>query len=194
MPRRWNRRPGKRRPLPKGGKRRLSSRGWVDPFPAVQGSKPEKMVLAGLVARGIYFEHTPQTNSVGSGVPSDWEPDFWFPQYRIWLEVNGLYFHTLGNAQQMDAVRYATLEAAGVKVVVWWDFDILVRLPDLFAEVPEFNNVDPSKQVGYRLTPGLPFYEGGDGIDHLKGLRTANRNRARPRFFTYRVRSARLGV
>jgi len=194
MPRRFIRRAGERRPQ-RDQRTRVRKPVWQDPFPGIQGSKPEKMVMAGLVARGIYFEHTAQTNTIGFGIPPGWEADFWLPQFRIWLEVNGVYFHTLGTALADDAARYAQLASVGVNVVVWWDFDVEVRLTELFASVPEFNTVQPAV-AGGRVTPGLTFWEGGVSesgvvIDHLKGLRTANRNRTKPKTLVRKWRTAR---
>jgi len=153
---------------------------WVDPFPGVQGSVPEKMVMAELVRRGIYFVHTPQLNEVGGDVDPTWEADFLFPQYKIWIEVQGSYFHTLPGAVEHDALRFATIEAAGWTPIFWWEEDIRARLQDLMNEVPEFYFVDRGAASGMMTSAGLPFYEPSEGIDHLKGLRKALANRARP--------------
>ncbi len=161
---------------------------WVDPFFWVQGSEPEKRVMAELVRRGIYFEHTPQSNNLGGLVDPTWEGDFIFPQFHIWMEVNGFYFHTLPGQPEADAFRYAAIEAQGWRVLVWWDYDILDHLATLMDTVPEFYWVDPDKNKG-KTTDGLPFFEGGDGIDHLKGLRAALRNRARPPQFESKHRT-----
>lgn len=163
---------------------------WIDPYFFIQGSEPEKMVMLELVRRGIYFEHTPQRNSVGHGVPSDWEADFLLPQHRIWIEVQGSYFHTLPQALRADALRFATIEAAGWRPIFWWEWDIRSRLIELMDAVPEFYTVRPALQHG-RVSSGLPFYEGGDGIDHLAGLRKALQNRARPGQLTVRRRRRR---
>lgn len=163
---------------------------FIDPFFWIQGSEIEKMVMVELVRREIYFEHTPQRNSVGGGVPSDWEADFLLPQYKIWIEIQGAYFHTLPTQIEADALRYATIEAAGWRPIFWWEWDIRSRLHELMDAVPEFYKVVPALQHG-RKSPGLPFYEGGDGIDHLAGLRTALRNRARPAQLIVRRRQQR---
>jgi hypothetical protein len=160
---------------------------WIDPFFGIQGSSIEKMVMAELVRRGIYFEHTIQVNPLpwlswmrADKSTQNWEPDFLFPQYKIWLEIQGAYFHTLPGQIETDALRFAYIEAVGWKPIAWWEDDIRNRLQDLFNGVPEFYRVEQKLQDGYPLTAGLPFYEGGIGIDHLAGLRKALRNRARP--------------
>lgn len=158
---------------------------WVDTFLGIQGSSIEKMVMAEFVRRGIYFEHTPQTNPLqwlpGLGDPT-WEPDFLLPQYKIWLEIQGSYFHSLPGAIETDSLRFASISLAGWKPLAWWEYDIRTRLIALFDAVPEFYRVDFSLQgtaaKKYGVTTGLPFYEGGfdksgKPIDHLAGLRKA---------------------
>lgn len=215
------------------------------------------MVLKELVRRGIYFEHVPQTNDIKWGNlkqaatsdPSKWEADFLFPQFKIWLEVQGLYFHTLPGVPFREALRFKIIEAAGWRPIYWWDYDIEARLPELMDEVPEFyrppagkggwaprnegqtdgdsvgqhdvwhgpkrgtqsyygshhNRVrtfagKPTSKAAAKMRArsrrdygNLPFLEGGVGIDHLAGLRTANRNRAQPTQFTSRYRQGRIG-
>jgi hypothetical protein len=234
MPRTYFRGPGQRRPQEVPGRIKYYVPQFYDPYFFIQGSEPEKMVMKELVRRGIYFEHTPQTNDINWGFlkqvatsdPSKWEADFLFPQFKIWLEVQGAYFHTLPGVPEKEALRFAIIEAAGWRPIYWWDYDIIARLPELMDSVPEFYRPPGSKQDAKawaarnrgkippkgmktggkhspwhnlhdrwgqsdywnshhnrprtfgRSTPGLPFLEGGTGIDHLAGLRTANRNRA----------------
>lgn len=164
---------------------------WIDPFWYIQGSSIEKMVMAELVRRGIYFEHTPQSNTLGGYVDPSWEADFHFPQFKIWLEIQGSYFHSLPGQIMTDALRATYIEAAGYKFLGWWEWDIRERLQDLFAEVPEFNTFNVAVQNRYIKDYGnfgLPFMEGGDGIDHLAGLRKALGNRRRPPQYTFRRR------
>ena len=191
MPRTYIRRPGER---VKGDQRsRFYVPEWVDPYFFIQGSSIEKMVMTELVRRGIYFEHTPQTNSLpweswmltyASSDPRKWEPDFLLPQYKIWIEIQGSYFHTLPGQVEKDALRFAFIEAVGWRPIAWWEEDIRSRIQDLFQAVPEFYNVNrilnDTLISTRRTTTGLPFYEGGTGVDHLAGLRSALRGRARP--------------
>lgn len=189
MPRTYIRRPGERVRREERSSRVYVGR-WVDPYLWIQGSSIEKMVMAELVRRGIYFEHTPQTNSLpwadwmqDKGV-RDWEADFLIPQYRIWIEIQGAYFHTLPGQIETDALRFAFIESVGWRPIAWWEDDIRNRLQDLFNAVPEFYQINRALEAQVaatsRKTPGLPFYEGGDGVDHLAGLRKALANRGRP--------------
>lgn len=175
-------------------KKRPQSRAWVpkwyDPFPWVQGSRPEKMVMAELARRGIWFEHTPQRNPLPPPVDPSWEPDFLFPQYKIWLEVQGAYWHSKKRAVESDAWRFACIEVAGWRPIYWWDYDIETRLNDLMNDVPEFYQVNKVVNSGHRRNYGLPFWEGGEGVDHLAGLRKALSNRAKPKTLTWRRRTS----
>jgi hypothetical protein len=235
---------------------------FYDPYFFVQGSVPEKMVMKELVRRGIYFEHTPQTNPVEWGAlkevaksdPTKWEADFLFPQWKIWLEVQGAYFHTMPGTPEKEALRFALIEAAGWRPIYWWDYDIEARLPELMDAVPEFYRPPSDTKQGLAarkagdktrgwadrndgstrawsgrggrtgrghipwhtkkdrygqssawnshhnrprnfgaVTPGLPFLEGGEGIDHLTGLRKANSNRAATPQYTSKRRTSRRG-
>ena len=246
MPRSYVRANGERRPLPADKSQRFYQPQFYDPYFFIQGSEPEKMVMKELVRRGIYFEHTPQTNDiqwgwlkkVASSDPTTWEGDFLFPQWKIWLEVQGTYFHTLPGKAYKEGLRFAIIEEAGWRPIYWWDYDIIARLPELMDSVPEFYRPPTGKggfaardkgeippagtkagrghspwhalkdrhgQSSYygthhnrprtfgRTNNGLPFYEGGTGVDHLKGLRTANSNRATTPQYNSRVRNTRRG-
>ena len=178
MPNTYVRHPEDRKPKDGAHSQRVFVPRWIDPFPWVQGSSIEKMVMAELVRRGIYFVHTPQKNSIGGLVDPTWEPDFLFPQYHIWMEIQGAYFHTLPGAVERDSLRFAIIEAAGWKPIYWWEDDIRSRLQEIMNEVPEFYTVEAAKNVGYKTSQGYGFFE-GDAPDTLKGLRAALAGRAK---------------
>lgn len=191
MPNTYVRRPEDRKPEQTSHSNRVYVPRWIDPFSWIQGSTIEKMVMAEFVRRGIYFEHTPQRNSLGGFVDPTWEPDFLLPQYHIWIEIQGAYFHTLPGAVERDALRFAIIEAAGWKPIFWWEDDIRTRLMEIMDKVPEFYRVNRvlNNKSTFRRTPTLPFWEGALGskppgsvttLDHLAGLRKALSLRARP--------------
>lgn len=145
---------------------------WVDPFPEVYGTKPEKMVYAELVRRGITFQYVPDLNT---GIPdleiNQWfKPDFVIPQFRYIIEVQGAYWHTKSEKIESDSLRFALFEMAGWRVLAWWDYDIENKLQDLFNEVPEFRVFQ-----GGGKSPGRSTF-----VDDLKGLRKANQKRRKP--------------
>jgi G:T-mismatch repair DNA endonuclease (very short patch repair protein) len=163
MPRTYVRRNGQR--VRGDNRTRVPVPRWIDPYFFIQGSSIEKMVMAELVRRGIYFEHTPQTNPLpwmewmfepGKN-PQKWEPDFLFPQYKIWLEIQGSYFHTLPGMVETDALRFAYIETVGWRPMAWWEEDIRARLDDLMNAVPEFYMVNMGMNQSLMGTgPALP--------------------------------------
>jgi len=163
---------------------------WIDPFPGLQGSSIEKMVMAEFVRRGIYFMHStidnpvnwvPGTQDFLGSDPSKVKGDFLLPQYKIWIEIQGAYFHTLPGAPEHDARRFAAIQASGWRPIFWWEDDIRQRLIELMDAVPEFYRVNLAKNRGRDKTGGggQNFYEGA-APDTLKGLRSALAKRARP--------------
>jgi very-short-patch-repair endonuclease len=157
---------------------------WNDPFWFILGaSSIEKMVMAELFRRGVYFQHRVQSNTLGGFVDPTWEADFLLPQYQIWIEVQGSYFHSLPGQIEADAYRFAAIEMAGWRPIFLWEFDIRTRLHDILDEIPELYMVNALQQQQaaalYGVTSGLSFYEGGV-IDQLAGLRQALSNRTKP--------------
>jgi len=190
MARSYIRRRGDRRRQTKPRRIRVLVPKFYDPYWWIQGSSIEKMVMTEFARRNIYFEHTPQTNNLGGLVDPSWEPDFLLPQFQIWLEIQGGYFHTLPGQVEHDAFRFAAIEQTGWRPIWYWENDIRTRLTELMNETPEFYAAQPDTSDA-RRTPGLNFYEGGDGVDHLAGLRKALANRARPIQLKSRVKTVR---
>lgn len=117
---------------------------WHDPYPDIPGTKPEKMVYAGLMRRGIPFIFQSDFHIV---LPSydlegnDWyKPDFILPDLNIIIEVQGAYWHTKPDQIDSDSYKYALYQLMGKKVLLWWDYDIEAKLDDLFAMESELGN------------------------------------------------------
>jgi hypothetical protein len=173
---------------------------WIDPFSGMQGSSIEKMVMAEFARRGIYFQHSTTSNDLPWPIvaakmlgydPHTLKADFLLPQYKIWLEIQGAYFHTLPGAVERDALRFALVEAAGWKALYWWEDDIRTRLVEIMDMVPEFYRVVEKLNVGMKTSQGYNFYEGA-APDTLKGLRAALAGRTKPaQAFKRRVRKKR---
>lgn len=164
---------------------------WIDPFWWLVGSSIEKMVMAELARRNVYFIFRSQQNTIGGFVDPKWEADFLLPQHKIWIEVQGSYFHSLPGMIEQDSLRYAALEMAGWKPVFLWEFDIRERLPEKLNEIGVFYEVDPRAEQRarekYGTSPGLRFSLGDDElVDQLVGLRKALSNRTKPPQFIVR--------
>ena len=173
---------------------RVYSPWFVDPYFWILGSSIEKMVMAELARRGVFFIFQSQTNDLGGLVDPTWEADFLLPQHKIWIEVQGSYFHSLEGQLEKDSFRYAVIEMAGWKPVFLWEFDIRTRLPEILDEIGVFYQVDLAAEAqalrdwgdkygstvyADRGAPG--FGIGSDlELDHLAGLRKALSNRAKP--------------
>lgn len=112
---------------------------WIDPFPNVLGTKPEKIVYAALSYRGIPFwaQDEVRFSIPEIGFDKDYRPDFVLPTLRIIIEVQGAYFHSKPNVIDADAFKFAIYEQTGWRALAWWDFDILDNVNKLFQADPQ---------------------------------------------------------
>jgi G:T-mismatch repair DNA endonuclease (very short patch repair protein) len=111
---------------------------WIDPFPQIQGTKPEKMIYAELVKRGIPFEYQTYLKITGIDLETDpwYRPDFMLPAEKIIIEANGAYWHTKTAQINADAFKYALYQMMGWRVIIWWDYEIEDHLQELFNREP----------------------------------------------------------
>lgn len=142
--------------------------GFVDPYPEVLGSVPEKIVYARLTLMRIPFmtQSMFTVNIPEISLVKDYRPDFILPDAKIIIEVQGSYWHTLPGALESDSYKYALFTAMGYKVLIWWDYEIETDLDALFRRdlnVWNFRRggriIDPKRQ---------------SDRDDLAGLRTMN--------------------
>lgn len=159
-------------------RRNPPKRGWVDLFPWVHGTLPEKMVYAELSRRGIPFLFL---NDVGINIPEislnkDYQADFVIPQLRLIIEVQGAYWHSKPDTIEADAYKFTLYEAMGYRVLAWWDFDILSDLISLFESEPSLRALTVTSQV--RASTELPVQK-RTKVDTSIGIRTLNARRYR---------------
>lgn len=89
-------------------KYRLHKTPWVDPFPAIPGTEPEKRIFAALVQLGIFFVFQGQITELKRGlfttlaIPG-FKPDFILPEYRLIIDPFSPYHHSLPEAIERDA-------------------------------------------------------------------------------------------
>jgi G:T-mismatch repair DNA endonuclease (very short patch repair protein) len=141
---------------------------WQDPVPWVWGSLPEKLVFAWLWQKGVPFRFQdnfpdcPDTLTV-----EDFRPDFVLPQFKVIIEVQGEYWHSMPEQAEKDAYKFAVYEYMGWKCYWMWETEILTDLATLMSTVTELN--------GYTGIPGTGW-TWVNQIDDLKALRTTNSN------------------
>lgn len=175
---------------------RLRKAAWIDPFPWIPGTAPEKRIFAALVQRKIYFIFQgdfPIEDRVLSGLlqQRDFKPDFIIPEYKVILDPFSEFHHSLPDAIQSDAWKSVYYNSKGYEFVHSWSLDVekfggdwavmqSVRLRGaprfpLNKEEQSFKNT-----VGYRLGPNL-------GLGSTS-VAAANRKRKRPKALGLRTR------
>lgn len=145
---------------------------WIDPFPTVRGTLPEKMVYAALTARGIRFAYANkfQFNNADVDFFQQYTPDFMLPDLKIIIEVQGLYWHTKVATQEADAFKLAVYEMFGYRPLAWWDYEIEADVNALFArDIPGYV-VKQQASTEYMATSKF-------NRDDSAGVKTMNRRR-----------------
>lgn len=165
--------------------------GWVDPFPEVHGTLPEKMVYAELSRRGIPFLFL---NDIDFAIPEidfkkTYQADFVIPSIKMIIEVQGAYWHSKPEALEADAFKLAVYESTGWKALAWWDYDILEDLSALFFATPELLGISRSALIQGKSAE-LPVQKRSK-VDTSKGIRTLNQRRFRAKMATTSRRKIR---
>ena len=149
---------------------------WVDAFPEIHGTAPEKMVYQALTTLGIPFYFL---NDIEFALPEieffkKYQADFIIPSIKMIIEVQGAYWHSKPAAIESDAFKMAVYESFGYKAVAWWDYDITTRLDQLISSEPSLLAIasnPPRVQYG-KSTELTPMAR--TKIDTSKGIRTMN--------------------
>ena len=154
----------------------LGYKRWVDPYPAVHGTRPEKMVYEQLVRRGIRFyflnEFTFRIPEIA--LVKEFQVDFVLPDQKIIIEVQGAYWHSMPNTINSDAFKFAIYQQAGWHALAWWDFDIEDDVNKLFRSEPLLASFN---YIGKNLSTELPV-KSRKKQDTSQGIRTMNKKRA----------------
>lgn len=188
-------------------KYRLRKPQWVDPYPWIPGTEPEKRLFEVLIQRHIYFIFQGQIPEFEEGwyvtlaVPG-YEPDFILPQYRVIIDPFSPYHHSRPDAVARDTEKIALYEAMGYHYIyVWylgggvWAFDMAgisherCTTTEMLDQIPYLAQqplpiTDPRDLAclrdGYRIGQNL-----GAGANSVAA---ANRARTRPVMRRLRVR------
>lgn len=162
-------------------------KGWVDPFPSVGGTLPEKMVYAALSFRGIPFW---TQNEVNFAIPEigfnkDYRPDFVLPTLRIIIEVQGSFWHSKPKTIEDDAFKFAIYEQTGWRVLAWWDYDIVENVNKLFAADPVLRPYGVKQSQSSETSNGRKVNR-----NDSKGIQTLNKKRGER--LLYRQKTAKV--
>lgn len=192
MPRR-SRATVERRKLTSGKYNLRNAYGWVDPYPEVHGTLPEKMVYAELSRMGIPFLFL---NDLRFQIPEiefdKWyQADFVIPHLKLIIEVQGAYWHSMDKTIESDAFKFAIYETVGYKVLAWWDYDIIERLQELILAEPML--VGAATNPTLVRSTELPVQRRSK-VDTSKGIRTLNSRRSRPKSPRTSMRKVRKGI
>jgi len=101
------------------GKFKLRKPRWIDPYPWIDGTEPEKRVFEMLMKRGIYFifqGQVPEFERGGSKeflAPVGYKPDFVLPEYRLIIDPFSPFHHSKEDAAKRDVNKVAVYSAAG---------------------------------------------------------------------------------
>ena len=143
---------------------------WQDRYPWVMGTFPEKLVFAWLADRGVPFTFQATFPDLeDTETVEEFRPDFLLEQFRVIIEVQGEYWHSLPDQAEHDAYKFACYEYAGYTVYWFWESDILTNLVGLMSSVTELS--------GWQ---GHEPWVWENQMDDLAGLRTTNARSRRP--------------
>lgn len=100
-------------------KLRLHKPVWIDPYPGIPGTEPEKRVFAQLMDMRIFFIYQGQIPEFQKGKPMftyavpGYKPDFVLPEYRIIIDPFSPFHHSLEEAVERDVRKVVAYSVAG---------------------------------------------------------------------------------
>lgn len=165
---------------------------WVDPYPEIHGTLPEKMVYAELSRLGIPFLYLNDLRFKIPEIKFDkyYQADFVIPSIKTIIEVQGAYWHSKPKTIQADAFKFAVYEMKGWHVIAWWDFDIVTRLHDLIVKEPKLLQIAKPTGAHPGKSRELPVKR-RTKVDSSKGIRTLNARRRTSGFAKRKVNTVR---
>jgi hypothetical protein len=104
---------------------RLHKPQWIDPFPHIPGTEPEKRIFAELVNRRIFFIFQGQIPELQQGlyvtlaIPG-YKPDFVIPEYKVIIDPFSPFHHSLPDAARRDRAKIALYTAFGYTYYYPW--------------------------------------------------------------------------
>ena len=93
----------------------------------VPGTLPEKLLFRTLEERGITFMFSYYMGDIPmTSVEEKYRPDFILPDYNIIIDVFGTFWHSMQGKYQKDYTRALLLTAAGWKVHIVTDAEVML--------------------------------------------------------------------
>lgn len=114
---------------------RLHKPKWIDPFPHIPGTEPEKRFFAALVDQRIFFIFQGQIPELTKGLTAQLEipgykPDFVIPEYKVIIDPFSPFHHSLPEAVERDARKVMLYTAFGYAYYHPWAIEPGVFLLD----------------------------------------------------------------
>ena len=112
---------------------------FIDYWDWVPATLPEKMVFAALIRRqftfffSYYWGDMPFTEDK----VERYRPDFILPDYKIVIEIAGIYWHSRPGMFEYDSAKFALYIASGWQVVIFTDLEVLVDVDAAIDSIPE---------------------------------------------------------
>ena len=130
---------------------------FIDYWDWVPATLPEKMVFAALIRRQVtfffsfYWGDFPFTEDK----VERYRPDFILPDYKIIIEISGIYWHSRPGMFEFDSAKFALYIAAGWQVVIFTDLEVLTDVEAALDSVPQL--VNPAVKNGGFFVGDRPF-------------------------------------
>ena len=118
---------------------RLQPTDFIDYWPDIPATLPEKLVFAELARRQInfYFSWYFGDMRITPDYRERYRPDFYLPDYNIIIEVFGTYWHTREGMYEHDLVKAITYTASGYKFIVLTDQEVIHNVREAVESIPE---------------------------------------------------------
>ena len=166
---------------------RLHKPRWVDPYPWIPGTEPEKRVFAVLVRMGIFFVFQGQVAELTKGfyvtlaIPG-YKPDFIIPHKKVIIDPFSEFHHSLPEAVERDIQKIALYTALGYTYYHPWAGEVNKNAQQVVSEMAALFGPDKAeltpKQKQLARSPGYelgPFLGAG-----ANSVAAANRRRTKP--------------
>lgn len=164
---------------------------FIDPYPEIPGTLPEKMCFAELAKRHIPFTFQadwfvevtsklePERRFALLGA-NNIVPDILLPIHKIVIEVQGEYWHSAPDQIEHDRMKFAIYRTFGYQVYPLFEADILRDVAGQIDKIPSLaNGPTGAFKLGTQIGLGA------------NSVAAANRARAKPKTPTLRRRVAR---